>query len=42
MLPQGQRAYPLPVVVIATAKVRELIGLICWQYTNDRREPRLK
>ncbi|GAB6024899.1 Target of rapamycin complex 2 subunit mapkap1 [Chamberlinius hualienensis] len=38
----SERDYPYPVVVYASAKVEELIGLICWHYTNDKREPRLK
>ena len=32
----------MEVVVIKNAKVHELIGLICWQYTQEGREPRLK
>ncbi|XP_067661871.1 target of rapamycin complex 2 subunit MAPKAP1-like [Haliotis asinina] len=41
MAPADSRAYPMPVVVVATAKVEELIGLICWQYTHEAREPRM-
>ncbi|KAK6194655.1 hypothetical protein SNE40_000252 [Patella caerulea] len=41
MLPPKERSYPMPVVVIATAKVYDLIGLICWQYTNENRSPKL-
>ncbi|XP_073456416.1 target of rapamycin complex 2 subunit MAPKAP1 isoform X2 [Aquarana catesbeiana] len=33
---------PMTVVTIANAKVHDLIGLICWQYTTDGREPKLK
>lgn len=33
---------PMEVVVIRSAKVHELIGLICWQYTQEGREPKLK
>ncbi|XP_018088336.1 target of rapamycin complex 2 subunit MAPKAP1 isoform X2 [Xenopus laevis] len=32
---------PMTVVTIANAKVHELIGLICWQYTTEGREPKL-
>jgi hypothetical protein len=32
---------PLEVVIVNTAKVQDLIGLICWQYTNEGREPKL-
>ncbi|CAI9741462.1 Hypothetical predicted protein [Octopus vulgaris] len=36
------RGFPMHVVVVVNAKVHELIGLICWQYTNEGREPALK
>lgn len=42
MAPPSERAFPLHVVVVVNAKVHELIGLICWQYTNESREPPLK
>lgn len=32
---------PLEVVIVSNAKVQDLIGLICWQYTNEGREPKL-
>lgn len=32
---------PLDITIVSTASVRDLIGLICWQYTNEGREPRL-
>ncbi|KAG9477893.1 hypothetical protein GDO78_013075 [Eleutherodactylus coqui] len=32
---------PMTVVTIANAKVHDLIGLICWQYTTEGREPKL-
>lgn len=35
----ADRGYPISVVVIATSKIQELIGLVCWQYTNEGREP---
>ncbi|XP_077986303.1 target of rapamycin complex 2 subunit MAPKAP1-like [Glandiceps talaboti] len=41
LLPQ-ERCYPMTVFVIPSAKVQELIGLICFQYTNEGREPALK
>ncbi|XP_009069654.1 PREDICTED: target of rapamycin complex 2 subunit MAPKAP1 isoform X1 [Acanthisitta chloris] len=31
----------MTVVTIANAKVHDLIGLICWQYTSEGREPKL-
>ncbi|XP_074149200.1 target of rapamycin complex 2 subunit MAPKAP1 isoform X5 [Sminthopsis crassicaudata] len=36
------RLLPMTVVTIAHAKVHDLIGLICWQYTSEGREPKLK
>ncbi|KAL8575684.1 hypothetical protein ACOMHN_055873 [Nucella lapillus] len=36
-----QRPYPMTVMVNTTAKVQELIGLICWQYTTEGRLPKL-
>lgn len=43
MLPESEMgSSPLEVVVIASARVQDLIGLICWQYTNEGKEPRLK
>lgn len=38
---QPQNNTPLEVVIVSTAKVQDLIGLICWQYTNEGREPKL-
>ncbi|NXD09249.1 SIN1 protein, partial [Nothocercus nigrocapillus] len=32
---------PMTVVTMANAKVHDLIGLICWQYTSEGREPKL-
>ncbi|XP_061512456.1 stress-activated map kinase-interacting protein 1 [Anopheles gambiae] len=32
-LPEEQRAFPLPVCVLATAKIQEFIGLICYKCT---------
>lgn len=42
MAPPEDRPYPMTVVVIATAKIQDLIGLICWQYTIEMREPPLQ
>lgn len=39
---QSQNNTPLEVVIVSTAKVQDLIGLICWQYTNEGREPKLE
>lgn len=33
------RPYPMTVVVSANARIQDLIGLICWQYTIEMREP---
>lgn len=38
---QARNTRPLEIVIVSTAKVQDLIGLICWQYTNEGREPRL-
>lgn len=32
---------PMTVVTMANARVHDLIGLICWQYTSEGREPKL-
>ncbi len=42
MLPMESRQYPMEVVTLCIARVHDLIGLICWQYTNEGKEPRLK
>lgn len=43
MFPETEIAsHALEVTVIASARVQDLIGLICWQYTNEGKEPRLK
>ncbi|XP_070531704.1 target of rapamycin complex 2 subunit MAPKAP1-like [Ptychodera flava] len=41
LLPQ-ERAYPMTVIVLPSARVQELIGLICFQYTNEGKLPLLK
>ncbi|KAJ0044162.1 hypothetical protein NL108_009265, partial [Boleophthalmus pectinirostris] len=35
------KVHPMTVVTIANARVYDLIGLICWQYTSEGREPKL-
>uniref|UniRef100_A0A3B3ZRC7 Target of rapamycin complex 2 subunit MAPKAP1 n=1 Tax=Periophthalmus magnuspinnatus TaxID=409849 RepID=A0A3B3ZRC7_9GOBI len=35
------KVHPMTVVTIANARVHDLIGLICWQYTSEGREPKL-
>ncbi|XP_045543018.1 target of rapamycin complex 2 subunit MAPKAP1 isoform X3 [Salmo salar] len=37
-----EKLHPMMVVTIANARVHDLIGLICWQYTSEGREPKLK
>ncbi|KAG1654955.1 Target of rapamycin complex 2 subunit MAPKAP1 [Nymphon striatum] len=36
------RDYPMEVVILATAKVQDLIGLICWHYVDQKKTPELK
>ena len=36
------RTYPMVVETITTAKIHQLIGLICWQYTNEEKQPPLR
>ncbi|XP_039178843.1 target of rapamycin complex 2 subunit MAPKAP1 isoform X3 [Crotalus tigris] len=36
-----EKLQPMTVVTIANAKVQDLIGLICWQFTSEGREPKL-
>uniref|UniRef100_UPI00358E7E16 target of rapamycin complex 2 subunit MAPKAP1-like n=2 Tax=Myxine glutinosa TaxID=7769 RepID=UPI00358E7E16 len=33
---------PLTVVVVANARIQDVLGLICWQYTDEGRLPKLK
>ncbi|XP_076276533.1 SAPK-interacting protein 1 isoform X1 [Lasioglossum baleicum] len=42
MLPKEHRMYPLQVIVVATAKVLEFIGLICYKYANEHPDHPLK
>ncbi|RXM94803.1 Target of rapamycin complex 2 subunit MAPKAP1 [Acipenser ruthenus] len=37
-----EKLHPMTVVTMANARVQDLIGLICWQYTSEGREPKLK
>lgn len=41
VLPPEQRNKSMQVVIFTQAKVRDLIGLTCWSYTNEEREPKL-
>nr|CAG4651010.1 EOG090X072S [Simocephalus serrulatus] len=36
-----EQNYPMTVCVIASAKVSELIGLVCYKYNHEKREPPL-
>ena len=40
--PAEQRAYPMTMVVTGNAKAQEVVGLVCWQYTQEGRKPELK
>lgn len=43
MMQDGEdRNYPMEVVTFTHAKVQDLVGLICWQYTREGRKPKLK
>uniref|UniRef100_A0A1B6BX00 Target of rapamycin complex 2 subunit MAPKAP1 n=2 Tax=Clastoptera arizonana TaxID=38151 RepID=A0A1B6BX00_9HEMI len=42
MLSAEKRSYPMHVVVISTAKVLDLIGLICWKCTMEHADTVLK
>ncbi|XP_042894965.1 target of rapamycin complex 2 subunit MAPKAP1 [Parasteatoda tepidariorum] len=42
MLPAAERNYGTEVICLSNARVHELIGLICWMYTNEGKEPPLK
>lgn len=37
-----EQNYPMTVCVIASAKVFELIGLVCYKYNHEKREPFLR
>ncbi|MBN3279879.1 SIN1 protein, partial [Polyodon spathula] len=36
-----EKLHPMTVVTMGNARVQDLIGLICWQYTSEGREPKL-
>ncbi|KAH9489128.1 Target of rapamycin complex 2 subunit mapkap1 [Bulinus truncatus] len=40
--PPDQQAYPMSILVTANAKAQEVVGLICWQYTEEERKPDLQ
>jgi len=42
MMDRCERQYPMTVVVLSSAKIFQLIGLICWQYTMEGRQPPLR
>lgn len=42
MLPESERAFPMEVITLTSAKVYDLIGLICWLYTSECRSPKLR
>ena len=39
---QEDRNYPMTVCVIASAKVSELIGLICYKYNQEKKQPPIR
>ncbi len=39
---QENQDFPMQLSVVASAKVQEVIGFICWKYTGERREPALR
>jgi len=39
---EDERNYPMTVCVLASARVSELIGLVCYKYNNEKRDPPLK
>ena len=39
---ENDRNYPLTVCVVASAKVSELIGLVCYKYNHEKRDPPLR
>ncbi|CAL1529769.1 unnamed protein product [Lymnaea stagnalis] len=40
--PPEHRGYPMSILVTAHAKAQEVVGLICWQYTEEERKPDLQ
>ena len=41
MQKEEERNFPMTVCVVTSAKVSELIGLVCYKYNNEKREPPL-
>nr|CAG4647936.1 EOG090X072S [Moina brachiata] len=41
MQAEEERHYPMTVCVVASAKVSELIGLVCYKYNHEKRDPPL-
>ena len=39
---ESDRSYPLIVCVVASAKVSELIGLVCYKYNHEKHDPPLR
>lgn len=37
-----QRPFPMTILVTASAKAQEVVGLVCWHYTQEGRKPDLK
>ncbi|KAG8199423.1 hypothetical protein JTE90_000291 [Oedothorax gibbosus] len=37
----AERNYGMEVICLSNARVHDLIGLICWMYTNEGKEPKL-
>jgi hypothetical protein len=42
MLEPDERNYPMHVIVLAQAKVQDLIGLICWKFSLKYGQHKLK
>ena len=39
---QSDRSFPMQLGAMGSARVQEVIGLACWKYTAEGREPELK
>lgn len=42
MLPPEERGFPIVVSALPGARIQDLIGLVCWHYTNEGRSPKLR
>ncbi|KAH7982701.1 hypothetical protein HPB52_006708 [Rhipicephalus sanguineus] len=42
MLPPEERGFPIAVSALPGARIQDLIGLVCWHYTNEGRSPKLR